>query len=229
MKMKTVLLDDELPAIDLLKRFAKKIPFLDIQLASTDAFEVMDWLNAHSVDLLFTDIEMPDMSGLELVKAIRQPPMVVFTTAYEDFALESYELDVLDYLVKPIRFERFLQSVNKARRLYMLENRAAAETTGVLQIKVDYKTINVPFEDILYIEGLKDYVKVFTKGKMYLTRLNVKSMEQKLPEALFLRVHRSYVVALSKVSSFQKSQLSVGENVIPIGASYQEAVSERLG
>lgn len=229
MKMKTVLLDDELPAIGLLKRFAQKIPFLDIQLASTDAFEVMDWLNAHSVDLLFTDIEMPDMSGLELVKAIRQPPMVVFTTAYEDFALESYELDVLDYLVKPIRFERFLQSVNKARRLYMLENRAAAETTGVLQIKVDYKTINVPFEDILYIEGLKDYVKVFTKGKMYLTRLNVKSMEQKLPEASFLRVHRSYVVALSKVSSFQKSQLTIGENVIPIGASYQEAVSERLG
>lgn len=227
--MKTVILDDELPAVNILKGFTSKIPFLDLQLASTDAFEALDLLNSQPIDLLFSDIEMPDISGLELIGALKNPPMIILTTAYENFALKGYELDVVDYLVKPIRFERFLKSVTKAHHLFKLENRTLEADGDFLLIKVEYQTVKIAIDDILYIEGLKDYVKVFTKDKMYLTRLNVKSIEQKLSPRLFARIHRSYIVALSKITSFQKGQIFIGKTTIPIGSSYQELVSDRLG
>lgn len=226
--MRTVVLDDEQPAVEILKGFVSKIPFLDLKLATVNAFEALEVLNGSEVDLLLLDIEMPDITGLELIGVLKKKPLVILTTAYEDYALKGYELDVVDYLMKPIRFERFLKAINKAQRLHELENPPESTSNSFLHLKVEYKTIKVAFDDILYIEGLKDYVKVFTRNKMYLTRLNVKNIESKLPASDFLRIHRSYIVSLSKIGSFQKSQVHVGDVSLPIGASYQDDVMSKL-
>lgn len=226
--MKTLILDDEQPAIDILSGFVKRVPFLDLQLATVDAFKALDLLNEGGIDLLLVDIEMPDISGLELIQTLKKPPHIILTTAYEEFALKGYELDVVDYLVKPIRFERFLKGVNKVHHLYQLEYPTLGNEERFLLIKVEYKTVKIAFDNILYIEGLKDYVKVFTSDKVYLTRLNVKSIEQKLPSSQFLRVHRSYIVSRAMITSFHKSEISIGSAAIPIGGSYQLEVNRLL-
>ena len=216
--MKTIIVDDELPAIHILSQFIQKIPFLELQLATTDAFKALDELNKQSTDLLLSDIEMPDLTGIELINSLKTKPLIIFTTAYEEFALKGYELDIVDYLMKPIRFERFLKAVNKAQYLHNLENKNTTENT-FLYLKVNYKTVKVAFDDILYIEGLKDYVKVYTKQKMYLTRLNLKGIASKLPTSHFIRIHRSYIVAFSKITSVQKNQIFIGKQTLPLGNS----------
>jgi len=175
------------------------------------------------VDLLFLDIEMPEITRVELLKSLKYKPAIIFTTAYEQYALQGYELDVLDYLVKPIRFERFLKAANKAHQLHQLtQSKNTSKEEGHLIIKVQYKTVKVNFSDIIYIEGLKDYIKIYTQHQMLLTRLNLKATESKLPENLFMRVHRSYIVALKKITSFQKGQIFLNKTAIPIGITYQE-------
>ncbi|BDS11128.1 LytR/AlgR family response regulator transcription factor [Aureispira anguillae] len=218
--MNTVIIDDEFPAIEILSSFAKKIPFIDLKLATTNAFEALDLLNSTKIDLLLLDVEMPDITGLELLNALENPPLVILTTAYDNYALKGYELDLVDYILKPIRFDRFLKGVNKAHKLFKLQHNNYNK--DYLLLKVDYKTVKVLFQDILYIEGLKDYVKVFTTKAMYLTRLNLKNITNKLPSSLFVRVHRSYVVAIHQVTSFQKGQIFIDTISIPLGASFQE-------
>lgn len=228
--MNTVIIDDEAPAIKLLANFVEKVPFLRLTLATQDAFKGMEAINDQQVDLVLLDIEMPDISGIELLKALEKKPLVVFTTAYENYALQGYELDVLDYLVKPIRFDRFLKAMNKARKMHRASQGASPDQVeGHLLIKVEYKNIKIDFSDILYIEGLKDYVKVYTKAAMYLTRLNLKNIQSKLPPERFMRVHRSFIVASSKITSFQKGQVFIDTLKIPVGATYQEALMKRLG
>ncbi len=228
--MKTIILDDEKPAITILTKFVSKIPFVELILATTNPFEALEVLNTQKIDLLLSDIEMPDITGLELLKSLEKKPMIIFTTAYEDYALQGYELDVVDYLVKPIRFERFLKGINKAHKLYKLNNAASTATkTSYLFLKADYKTVKIALDDILYIEGLKDYVKVYTQENMVVTRLNLKGIEEKLPLEDFLRVHRSYIVAVSKITAFQKSNISIGEIDIPFGNTYREQVMRILG
>ena len=232
--MKTIILDDERPAVQILSMFVKKVPFLQLELATTNAFEALEILNNKKIDLLFLDIQMPDITGIELLDALSKPPMLVFTTAYEQYALQGYELDVVDYLIKPIRFSRFLKAANKAQKHHQYEQQAqnlTIENTNkdsFLFIKADYKTIKIDFDDILYIEGLKDYVKIFTKSKMFLTRLNLKGIEQKLPSQDFIRIHRSYIVAFSKITSFQKSQLTVTTKSLPISDTYRDVLLKRL-
>lgn len=226
--MNTIIIDDEKPAISILTKFVNKVPFLQLKLATTNAFEGLQLLNTQEVDLLLLDIEMRDITGLELLKSLKNKPSIIFTTAYEQYALQGYELDVLDYLVKPIRFERFLKAANKACQLYQLENNNNPNEQGHLLIKVEYKTIKVNFSDIIYIEGLKDYVKIYTPHQMHLTRLNLKAIESKLPGNLFIRVHRSYIVALQKITSFQKGQLFIHKTAIPIGITYQEELRKKL-
>jgi len=227
--MNVVIIDDEKPAINILKAYAKKIPFLQIKLATNNPFEVLEYLSKEKADLLLTDIEMPDLSGVELVRSLEEKPMVIFTTAYEDYALDGYELDAIDYLVKPIRFERFLKAMNKANKWFHLNSKFRdPEKSACIQIKVEYKTIKVLLADILYIEGLKDYVKIYTTKTMYLTRLNLKGIENKLPADTFLRIHRSYIIALPKIESYQKHKLFIADKPLPIGNSYKEAFLKRL-
>lgn len=227
--MNTIIIDDEKLAISILTKFVNKVPFLQLKLATTNAFEGLQLLNTQEVDLLFLDIEMPDITGVELLKSLKNKPAIIFTTAYEQYALQGYELDVLDYLVKPIRFERFLNAVNKAHQLHQLtESNSNPKEEGHLIIKVEYKTVKVNFSDIIYIEGLKGYVKIYTQQQMLLTRLNLKAIESKLPANLFIRVHRSYIVALQKITSFQKGQLFIHKTVILIGITYQEELRKKL-
>ncbi|MEL7219739.1 MAG: LytTR family DNA-binding domain-containing protein [Bacteroidota bacterium] len=226
--IKTIILDDEAPALSIMTSFVKKVPFLSLELATANAFEALEKLHSTSIDLLMLDIEMPDISGLELLKSLQQRPLVILTTAYEQYALEGYELDVLDYLVKPIRFERFLKAVNKVHR-FMPPSVTHTPTVGAfLQVKVDYKTVNIPVDEILFIEGLKDYVKIFTNSAMILTRLNLSGINKKLDPKYFLRVHRSYIVALEKITAFQKQQITIDGHSIPIGPSYQAEAVRRI-
>ncbi len=216
--MKTIIIDDEEPALNLLKGFVKKTPFLQLELASTNAIEALQTLNTTSIDLILIDIEMPDISGIDFVKSLKNKPLIIFTTAYEKYALKGYDLDITDYLLKPIRFERFLKAVNKAHDL--LSPRLDEKSWDFLTVKSEYKTIKISFKDILYIEGLKDYVKIHTKDKVVLTRLNVKGIESKLPKQHFVRVHRSFIVSLPKIESYQKRQITIGKKIIPIGETY---------
>jgi len=171
--MQTLIIDDEKPAISILSSFVKKIPFLQLHTATNDAFAGLEILNSQKIDLLLLDIEMPDITGLELLNSLEQKPLVIFTTAYENYALKGYELDIVDYLVKPIRFERFLKGINKANKLYQIDSQTPIIQNSFIQIKVDYKNVKIDCADILYIEGLKDYVKIYTKEGMVLTRLNL--------------------------------------------------------
>ena len=233
--MNVLILDDETPAIKVLKGFVEKVPFLNLVLATTNPFEAFQAINSNKIDLLFLDIEMPDINGVDFLKSITSKPMVVLTTAYEKYAVQGYELDVLDYLVKPIRFERFMKAVNKASELNNLQANKSLpaeseneDMSGYITLKVEYKTVKVFFKDILYIEGLKDYVKVFTRTERILTRLNLKGIEEKLPSHLFMRVHRSFIVALSKIEAFQKGHVQVDKNMIPVGETFKKEVLEKL-
>ena len=229
-KMNTIIIDDEKPAINVLTNFVKKVPFLNLKLATQDAFKGIELLNTQVIDLLLLDIEMPDITGIELLRSLEKKLLVIFTTAYENYALQGYELDVLDYLVKPIRFERFLKAVNKAQKLHLANKRGLThKEEGHLLIKVEYKNIKINFSDILFIEGLKDYVKVHTKKEIHLTRLNLKNIQSKLPIDQFIRVHRSFIVPIQKITSFQKGQIFLNKTVIPVGITYQEWVIKRIG
>jgi DNA-binding LytR/AlgR family response regulator len=227
--MTTIILDDEQPAIKILSSFIEKIPFLHLHLATTNAFEAIQHLNDHDIDLMFLDIEMPDITGVELLKSLESKPKVIFTTAYEKYALQGYELDIIDYLVKPIRFERFLKAANKAYNLHQLsQHPSTSPKEEYLTLKVDYKNIKVKLSDIEYIEGLKDYVKIYTTEGMLVPRLNLKAIAAKLPADEFIRVHRSFIVAQSKVTSYQKGQLFLGQKAIPVGITYQEKLMNRF-
>lgn len=227
--MKTIIVDDEKPAQTVLTAFVKKVPFLQLELVTSNAYEAITYINQHEVDLLLLDIEMPDLTGIELLQSLDRVPLVIFTTAYEQYALKGYELDVVDYLMKPIPFERFLKAVNKAQKR-LSSNTAQLNTTSpvYLLVKSEYQTVKIDLDDILYIEGLKDYVKIFTTEKMILTRLNLKGIGEKLPSAQFVRVHRSFIVSLPQISSFQKSQLMIGDQLIPIGEAYRAQLIQKL-
>ncbi len=227
--MQTIIIDDEQPAINILSNFVKKIPFLNLNLATTNAFEALEILNTQKIDLLFLDIEMPDITGIELLHSLEQKPLVIFTTAYEQYALQGYEMDVLDYLVKPIRFERFLKAANKAQSRFQNNSNITSHIfEDYVIIKSNYKNIKIPFSEILYIEGLKDYVKIYTEQEMFLTRLNLKGISQKIPSNLFIRIHRSYIVNLDKITSFQKNEINIKKTNLPIGESYRDNIINKL-
>ncbi len=228
MLLNTYIIDDEQPAINLIKSFIKKIPFLNLVGTETNALTALQVLQSEKIDLLFLDIQMPDITGIEFLQSLEKWPMVIFTTAFNQYAIQSYELDVVDYLLKPIPFQRFLKATNKALKLQKMKG-AFVLKEQYLYIKVNYQTIKIAFEDILYVEGLKDYVKVYTKDKMYLTRLNLKGIQAKLPTEEFIRIHRSYIVAFSKISSFQKNKVKIKEKEISISEQHKENFFRNIG
>lgn len=225
--LKCLVLDDEQPAINILKTFVKKVPFLHLVEATTDAFHALEILRNQSVDLIFIDIQMPDLTGIEFIKSLEKRPMIIFTTAYDEYAMQGFELDVVDYLLKPIPFDRFLKASNKALKFYEMSN-PLPQKEQHLFVKVNYQNVKIAFENILYIEGLKDYVKIYTTKEMQMTRLNLKGIQDKLPEDQFIRVHRSFIVGLSKISAFQKGQIFIEKKLIPVGETYKSQLLEKL-
>ncbi|MEI6765900.1 MAG: LytTR family DNA-binding domain-containing protein [Bacteroidota bacterium] len=220
-----IALDDEPLALDLLEDNINKIPFLNLVKKCHNVKEAAEVLQHEKIDLIFLDIEMPGISGITFLKSIDNPPMVVFITAHEQYAVEGFEMDVLDYLLKPVSFERFYKAATKALEYFhFISGSEPIRNTPAkyIFVKADYKIIKINIEDILYIEGLKDYVKIHAGGKPVLTLSSLRSIESKLPPPEFVRVHRSFIVAVDKINSICKSHIIIDEREIPISDNYRE-------
>ena len=225
MNLRCLLVDDEPLALDLLEGYVAKTPSLTLAGRCSSAFQAMEMLDKSEVDLMFLDIQMPGLTGMEFVRSLKNPPKVIFTTAFEQYALEGFKADAIDYLLKPISYPEFLIAVNKAKRWFEVsEKPASAESRNSIFVKADYKLIQIEFNNILYIEGLKDYAKFYLEGteKPVLSLMSMKSLEENLPENRFMRVHRSFIVNLDKIKTIERNRIVFGKEYIPVSDNYKE-------
>jgi DNA-binding LytR/AlgR family response regulator len=230
MTLTAIAIDDEQVALSVIRTHASQVPFLDIKGYFTDPFEALEYLQKEKVDLLFLDIRMPDISGLELMASLPGAPMVIFTTAYSEHAVQSFELDALDYLLKPFSFERFLKACNKAKALQVLiGQRSQSDVPAHIMLKSGYEQYKVMLNDILYLESAGNYINFVLKDKRILSRLSMQEALALLPPAQFTRVHRSFIVANNKIDKVDRSSLYIGNVTISIGAAYALAVGEIFG
>ena len=224
--MNCIIVDDEPLAQNLLEGFVNKVPFLKLKAKCKSAFEAVEALQNHEIELIFLDIHMPDISGIEFIKSNENLPLIIFTTAYSHYALEGFEHNAVDYLLKPISFERFTKAVNRAFDLHKLKSKTVSESDSdskdYMFVKADYKLVKIKFDDILYIEGLKDYVKIVTAEKTILTLNRMKNMKEKLPAGKFIRIHRSFIISTDKINSVNKSAVQIGKKNIPVSDFYRE-------
>lgn len=233
--MKCIIVDDEPLAIEVIESYVDRIESLELVGKFRNAIKAFDYIQSGApVDLIFLDIQMPKLTGIEFLKTLHQPPKVIFTTAYREYALEGFELEVLDYLLKPISFDRFMKAVSKA----LHQQPAAPKEVGVAMaadgddfifFKCDKKMIRVSLKDILYIESVKDYVKIKTAEKEVVTHEKISVLETKLPAQHFIRVHRSFIVNIPKIESYSASEIELNQESIPVGRNYKLDVMERLG
>ncbi len=220
--MIAIAIDDEPKALEVIQFHATKIPFLILKATFTDAFEAIPYLQHNKVDLIFLDIKMPDISGIDFVHCLQKVPMIIFTTAYSEYAVQGFELDAIDYLLKPFSLARFTKACNKA--LAAKESKEGNERDFVF-IKTGYEEEKVFFDDILYIEAEGNYLTFFLKNKKLLSRQTMLEALQMLPEKYFVRVHRSYIIAYQKVSKITRQSVFIQATEIPIGASYEESLA----
>ncbi|MEL0651382.1 response regulator transcription factor [Algibacter sp. TI.3.09] len=240
--MKCVIIDDEPLAIDVVESYVQQVGGIEIVAKCTNPLEAIILLNKHQVDLVFLDIEMPNLTGIDLVKAIDNMPQFIFTTAYPEYALDGFNLNATDYLVKPIPFHRFLKAISRAKEKYELENKVVVspqvtETAAPIAVdnfifvKSEYENIKINIDTIVYLQGLKDYIKIYTSDtqKPILTLSSFKDILDKLPPSKFIRVHKSYVVSIEHIKAIQKSKILVADMRIPVGETYKDTVMKRLG
>jgi DNA-binding LytR/AlgR family response regulator len=228
MKLKSVAIDDVPLALDLIKLYAQQIPELELVKTFDDAIAGLEYLQKNPVDLLFLDINMPDISGLELVKALQKKPLLIFTTAYKNFAFEGFELEALDYLLKPIEFDRFSKAVQKAVEVYTYKNSVQAEIPESFFVYSEYQAVKINIHEIEFIESLKNYLQIhLLNSKPVLTAMSLKKIQEKLPKDKFLRIHRSYIVPATQVRSIlnRKVLLNSGKE-LPIGDSFFDMVQQ---
>lgn len=225
-----IALDDERPALEVLDAFCSQVNFIDLKKTFSKTGEARLYLEENPVDLVFLDINMPAVSGIDFYKTMPHPAMVIFTTAYNEYAVESYELDAIDYLLKPFTFGRFLKSVTKAQDLQKLHKQSSDNQEKYLYFRVDYSLVKVAIADIIFIEGLDNYLKIHLNGqKPVVVRLTMKAMLEKLPEKGFLRVHRSYIVSLDKIKLVRNKIIKIAEEEIPLGSSFEEGFNAVFG
>jgi two-component system response regulator LytT len=228
-----IAIDDEPLALQLVTGYIEKTPGLKLSGEFDNPIDASEYLKDEKVDLIFVDIQMPDLSGIEFTRLMEKGPKVIFTTAYEKYALDGYKLEIVDYLLKPFSYEEFLKAVQKVEKLIALEQNATIKVDAnseFLFLKSDYKIKRLNFNDILYIEGLKDYVKVYTRNqpKPVLSLTTLKSLEAKLPANRFMRVHRSFIVNLEKIDTIERSRIIFGKTYIPVSDQYKEKFQEYL-
>ena len=228
-----LIVDDEQLARTLLEEFVAKVPMLELKGMCKNPLEAMDILKSEHIDIMFLDIQMPELTGVEFVKTLQHKPGIIFTTAYSEYALEGYELDVVDYLVKPFPLDRFIKAVNKAIDFIDLKRNAGKVDqdnmdSNYILLHADHKIYKVNLDDIQYIEGLKEYVSYYTKEKRIIVLQSLKSIEESLPSNKFIRVHRSYIVPINRIKTLDGNQVQIGEKLIPIGRSYKEEVLRRV-
>ncbi|QEC53333.1 LytTR family two component transcriptional regulator [Anseongella ginsenosidimutans] len=227
--MKAIAIDDEPLALEVIRSHAEKVSFLQLEDCFTNAFEALEFLHEQPVDLIFLDIKMPDISGLEFMEALAVKPMVVFTTAYSEHAVRSYELDALDYLLKPFSMPRFLKACNKAKERLELKSAPSGPgnpEAGYIFLKSGSEKIKVHFKDVLYIEAAGNYMTFVLTGQRILSRLTMQETLDLLPEELFARIHRSYIVAKGKVDKLERHQLHINGQTLPLSRVY--AVSDEF-
>lgn len=218
--MKAIAIDDEPIALDIVRSHASKVPYLQLKAAFTDAFKAMEYLQKERVDLIFLDIKMPDISGIDFFNSLRKKPLLIFTTAYSEHAVTSFEMDAVDYLLKPFSLARFLKGCNKAFELYNARN--TTDTTDHLYIKTGYEQVKVYFEDILYLEAAGNYVTFVLKDKNVLSRSTFIEAINLLPSDKFVRIHRSFLVAINKIDKIEKHQVTIHNLQIPVSEAYSQ-------
>jgi len=241
-KLKCIAVDDEPLALDIIEDYISKVPFLELVKRTENAIEALQLVQAGGIDLVFLDIQMPDLTGIQFLKIATGKSNYILTTAYSQYALESYDLNVSDYLLKPIAFDRFYKAVEK---VYNQVQKAPAQVTPTpivpppapvtltpvqdfIFVKTEHKIQKIQLDEILYIEGLKDYISIFTKNERVITLQNMKKMEETLPSTQFIRVHKSYIISLDKIESIERSRISICSKVIPIGDTYREEFFKRI-
>lgn len=228
MEIKAIIIDDEPLAQNVIKQYAKKLPDLKIVESCDDAICAHQVLQEQDVDLLFLDINMPKLSGISFLKNLKNPPLVIFTTAYSEYALEAYELNAIDYLKKPFSFERFCKAYYRAEELLQLKQKAATTSSAsqvaedFLFIKSNKKSVKVKYSSILYIEGLGDYIKIHLEGDKLVTNLSMKKILTLLPTRQFYRIHKSYIISMDKIENLEGNMVSINGNKLPIGNSYRQ-------
>jgi len=232
--LKCLVIDDEPPARDIIRSYINQLDVLEFAGECGNALQSISFLTKNNIDLIFLDIKMPQMNGNEFLKTIKNPPPVIFTTAHIDYAIEGYELDIIDYLLKPIKFERFVKAVNKVftyKGQNNIEEKLPGETVAeesFIYFRCERKMVKLMLKDILYIESMKDYIKIFTAEESLVTKLSLNAVQSMLPEKKFLRVHRSYIAAVSKIKSYTHELVEIGKAEIPIGKLYRKEVLETL-
>jgi len=235
MKTKCLIVDDEPLARELIRGHVEKLENFEIIAECSDAMKALNVLREKQVDLMFMDIQMPQITGIEFLKTLKHPPKVIITTAYREYALEGFELDVVDYLLKPITFERFLKSINKYYQMNqddiqvlnsVISDKLAEES--FIYIKENKKVVKIYLSDIKYIEGLSEYVQIYTDKKKIITKTSMASMEEKLPSENFLRIHKSFIVSISKIEAFTANTIEIQGKELPIGRSFKNAVLSAL-
>jgi len=224
-----IAIDDEPLALNVIKAFCYNLDFIDLKATFTETSEALKYLRNYPVDLLFLDIKMPAMSGIDFYKSVPHKTMVIFTTAYSEYAVDGFNLSAIDYLLKPFENERFLQAVNKANEYYKYLNKQEISTSQYLFVRADYSLVKIALSDITYIEGLDNYLKIHLQnGKQIIARMSMKAVMDKLPEKDFLRVHRSYIVSFGKVNFVRNKIIHIADVEIPVGTNYNDAVNERF-
>ncbi len=224
-----LIVDDEPLARDVLRRYFTKLPVLNLVGECSNAIDAFVFLQSNEVDILFLDIRMPELLGTELIQSLKNPPKVIFTTAYKEYALDGFDLDAVDYLLKPIRFDRFLKAVNKAlpdnqNDLKTIEPLESGRKSGVdsIYLRIDRRQVKIVLDDILYIESDKDYIKIFTHDKMHLSRQTISSIEALINKNEFVRIHRSFIVSINKIKSYTHELVEINKKELPIGKFYLE-------
>jgi len=233
--LQCIAVDDEPLALDLLEDNISKVPYLNLVAKCGDAFEALKVLQNHPIDLIFIDIQMPGLTGLQFIESLAQKPMVILITAYKQYALEGYTLDVVDYLVKPVPIDRFIKACNKANALFEMKN-ANKQIPGNARLdyfflNVDYSLLKIMFNDIIWIEGLRDYIKIHLKSttKPVVTRMAMRAIEEQLPTDQFIRIHKSYVVSIDSIIAVRKNSVFINEQELPVGETYRDSIAKLTG
>lgn len=230
--IKTIIIDDEFPARKLLSEYASKIANIKLCGVCDNAVHALELMQNEAVDLIFTDIQMPDLSGMEFIRSLKNPPLIVFTTAHSEYAIDSYELDAVDYLLKPISFPRFVQAVNKVQeRIQLLRSKESETKTekDYFMVKADYKLYRIDFVNILFIEGQSEYVTFHLKNNKKITAYYaLKKLEEELPSRDFMRIHKSYIVSLANIESVEGNLVTIAGQKLSIGKNYKDLLMERL-
>lgn len=232
MAIKCLIIDDEPLAIQIIKAHLEQVPDLELVHTFQNPLVAFEFIQSNPIDLIFLDIQMPLLTGIDLIKSLQNPPAVIFTTAHRNYAIESYELEVIDYLLKPITFIRFFKAINKYKKLHGQPTQMAPQATSKMvndhmYVNSNKKYVKVEFEDILFVESIKDYVRIHTPKKNIITKDKISDFSKKLPVS-FLRVHRSFIVNSKKITAFTALDIEVGEKEIPIGSSYKKDILNRL-